>query len=144
MQERAGYMKTLQVIVECTTDSAKEEKINELGIVKYKLPIINSYVLEIPETSLKSLRKLENIKSVHQTTHITAQMEEERRTVKADVAHKQGLSGRGVTIAILDTGISNVSDLTQPRNRILAFKDIVNGKTSPYDDNGHGTHVAIP
>lgn len=123
-------------------DNTKEEKINELGIVKYKLPIINSYVLEIPETSLKKLKKLENIKAVHQTTHITAQMQEERKAVKADVAHKQGLTGRGVTIAILDTGISTVSDLTLPYNRILAFKDIINSKTTPYDDNGHGTHVA--
>ncbi len=24
----------------------------------------------------------------------------------------------------------------------MGFKDFVNNKTSPYDDNGHGTHVA--
>lgn len=33
-------------------------------------------------------------------------------------------------------------DLTQPANRIIAFKDFINNKTSPYDDYGHGTHVA--
>ena len=47
----------------------------------------------------------------------------------------------GLSIAFLDTGISPVADFTQPENRILAFRDLVNGKTSPYDDNGHGTHV---
>src|SRR5215204_4329173 len=26
--------------------------------------------------------------------------------------------------------------------RVAAFVDFVNGRTSPYDDNGHGTHVA--
>ena len=26
--------------------------------------------------------------------------------------------------------------------KVIAFKDFVNGRTTPYDDNGHGTHVA--
>ena len=46
-----------------------------------------------------------------------------------------------LSIAFLDTGISPVADFTQPNNRIVAFFDLVNGKKSPYDDNGHGTHV---
>lgn len=50
-------------------------------------------------------------------------------------------SGRGISIAFLDTGISPVEDFILPRNRIVAFRDLVNGKTMPYDDNGHGTHV---
>ena len=49
--------------------------------------------------------------------------------------------GRGVSIAILDTGISPMADFILPQNRILAFLDLVNGKTQPYDDNGHGTHL---
>ena len=48
---------------------------------------------------------------------------------------------RKIAIAFLDTGISPVADFTQPENRIIAFRDLVNGKTNPYDDNGHGTHV---
>lgn len=48
-----------------------------------------------------------------------------------------------LSIAFLDTGISPVADFTQPENRIIAFLDLVNGKTKPYDDNGHGTHVTF-
>ena len=47
-----------------------------------------------------------------------------------------------ISIAFLDTGISPVADFTHPQNRIIAFLDLVNGRTDPYDDNGHGTHVA--
>lgn len=47
----------------------------------------------------------------------------------------------GLSIAFLDTGISPVADFILPENRIVAFRDLVNGKTEPYDDNGHGTHV---
>lgn len=27
-------------------------------------------------------------------------------------------------------------------NRIIGWADLVNGQSSPYDDNGHGTHVS--
>lgn len=45
----------------------------------------------------------------------------------------------GVTIAMLDTGIANHPDF---EDRIVGFKDFVNGKGQSYDDSGHGTHVA--
>lgn len=46
--------------------------------------------------------------------------------------------GDGVTIAFLDSGIANHPDFA---GRIVAFRDFVNGKSFPYDDVGHGTHV---
>ena len=48
---------------------------------------------------------------------------------------------RRLSIAFLDTGISPVEDFILPENRIVAFRDFINGRTEPYDDNGHGTHV---
>ena len=47
-----------------------------------------------------------------------------------------------IGIAILDTGIYPHPDFTR-RNRIIAFHDFVNGRHSPYDDNGHGTFVGV-
>ena len=57
------------------------------------------------------------------------------------VAEAAADRGQDVSIAVLDTGISPVADFILPQNRILAFLDLVNGKTKPYDDNGHGTHL---
>lgn len=48
---------------------------------------------------------------------------------------------RRLSIAFLDTGVSPVEDFILPENRIVAFRDLINGKREPYDDNGHGTHV---
>lgn len=44
-----------------------------------------------------------------------------------------------VTVAVLDTGIAYHPDLA---GSLLAFSDFVEGRSFPYDDNGHGTHVS--
>ena len=43
--------------------------------------------------------------------------------------------------AVIDTGI-HAGHLDLDEGKVLAFKDFVNARTAPYDDNGHGTHVA--
>lgn len=56
--------------------------------------------------------------------------------------NKSDATGRNVSLCIMDTGIHTHSDLAIPKNRIIAFKDIIGGEEYPYDDNGHGTFVA--
>ena len=48
-------------------------------------------------------------------------------------------TGKGIGVCILDTGIYEHIDFT---GRIWAFYDFLAFKRRPYDDNGHGTHVA--
>jgi len=123
-------------------DKINDKIIMEIGKIKYRLPLINSYVVEISEKDLSKLKNINGLKAVYQNTHITAQLNIARKTVNVDSTHNSGIDGRGVTIAILDTGIAPIEDFTVPKNRIIAFKDFINDKSTPYDDNGHGTHVA--
>lgn len=58
---------------------------------------------------------------------------------KKIVRNNKVLTGKGVTIAIVDTGIYPHPDLA---GRIIAFKDFIKKRTKAYDDNGHGTHCA--
>ena len=51
------------------------------------------------------------------------------------------LTGKGVKIALIDSGTFPHPDLSSP-NRILAFKDLINDSNFPYDDNGHGTAIS--
>ena len=53
--------------------------------------------------------------------------------------NQYGLTGKGIGIAMLDTGIFPHVDFD---SRIICFRDFLYGKKSPYDDNGHGTHTA--
>lgn len=52
------------------------------------------------------------------------------------------LTGEGVTLCVMDTGINPHCDLSVPKNRIVHFEDMVGSEDMPYDDNGHGTFVA--
>src|SRR5712692_6391448 len=55
--------------------------------------------------------------------------------------HAMGLTGRGVTVCLVDSGI----DLLHPdfaHLRLVAWKDFVNLRPEPYDDGGHGTAMA--
>jgi serine protease AprX len=48
-------------------------------------------------------------------------------------------TGRGVGVAILDSGVTIVSEL---RGQVSARVDIINPKGTAADDWGHGTHIA--
>ncbi len=48
-------------------------------------------------------------------------------------------TGKGVAICILDSGIAGHEDFD---GRIAAFRDFVKSQKEPYDDYGHGTHIA--
>ena len=51
-----------------------------------------------------------------------------------------GPAGKGVGVAIVDSGVATNTDLAA--SRIVGWKDFVNGQALPYDDAGHGTFVA--
>ena len=57
--------------------------------------------------------------------------------------HNQGMTGKGVTVAVVDSGIAPHPDL---KDRIVTFRDFTSGrrtvKKNPLDTTGHGTHVA--
>lgn len=62
-----------------------------------------------------------------------------KKLIHTNYAYKSGLSGQGVTVAIMDTGIVAHPDF---EGRIRVFRDFCNKKEGLYDDNGHGTHVS--
>lgn len=62
--------------------------------------------------------------------------------IEAMLSLDSNLTGKGVNLCVMDTGITPHSDLCVPKNRIYGFVDLVEQSKLPYDDNGHGTFVA--
>ena len=64
--------------------------------------------------------------------------------IHLDYARRKKLTGRGVGVAIFDTGIAYHPDLFTPGSStgLVEFIDTLHGKKNYYDDNGHGTHIA--
>jgi serine protease AprX len=110
---------------------------------KYKKLIsVNSYYGRFTQKKLLKLLQNSNVKMIYLDRTCKALLDIASPTLGAPYSWDMGISGKGVTTAVIDTGIYPHSDLVQPVNRILAFKDFVKNKKQPYDDNGHGTHVA--
>ena len=55
-----------------------------------------------------------------------------------DKIHRLGYTGRGIVIAVPDTGCFPHKLIKQ---NIIHFEDFIQYKALPYDDNSHGTHV---
>lgn len=46
-----------------------------------------------------------------------------------------------IVVAVIDTGI-DAGHVDLDGGKVIGWKDLVGNKTTPYDDNGHGTHCA--
>ncbi|MHC6181475.1 S8 family serine peptidase [Clostridium sp. JNZ X4-2] len=55
---------------------------------------------------------------------------------------KYKLTGKGICIGVVDSGVYPHPDLINPKNRIKKFIDLIREYKYPYDDNGHGTFIS--
>lgn len=58
---------------------------------------------------------------------------------KVRLSDKFNITGKGIGIGVIDSGVYPHKDLLTPFNKIGSFSDLINGINYPYDDNGHGT-----
>lgn len=118
------------------------------------LPLINGIAVEVSEEQLGILPQLGKIGSdinvwkdgrisipdpIIESQQVDARMDVAPISLGVDKLWDAGITGKGTTICVIDTGIAQHPDL---KDRIVGFKDFVNGKTEAYDDQGHGTHCA--
>jgi len=125
------------------------------GNVKYKvLYIINAIALKANKRLINMLAKRPDVQKIiyDETVALPPVIESKEppqtssdsewniSIVRADKVRKlYGLDGSGVVVGHIDTGCdANHPDL---KGKVIRFKDFVNNKTEPYDDQGHGTHT---
>jgi len=134
--------------------SADVESTRLGGKLGRSLNSINGKVVQLPQGQLKKLADYAGVDRIVYDRPTAGEMNRVAVTVGARaVQQTYGYRGAGIGIAVIDSGIATWHDdltyvgsssLVRTKNgqRVAAFVDFVNGRTSPYDDNGHGTHVA--
>ena len=116
------------------------------------VPIVDAYVLDLPNGRLAALAS--HADTLFASHNGTVRAFNFRTSVQSGAFFARrllGFTGAGVGVAVLDSGVTpwhddltNFTAATYPygNQRVAAFVDFVNGQVTPYDDNGHGTHVA--
>ncbi len=117
-----------------------------------KLSVIHGYVLDqVPVSQLAALANSANTHRVHLNRPAGTHVALSSVAVIANAVDLgnginnpslYGYTGAGVTVAFIDSGITSYQHPDLADGRVLAFVDFVNGRTTRYDDNGHGTAVA--
>jgi serine protease AprX len=149
LNERATKGGTSQVIVTLHpgwTAPGRSEMARLGGKLGRELPILNGQVVELSNGQLKQLANHPAVARIDWDRPTTAEMARAATAVGARAVRQQyGYTGAGIGVAVIDSGIAGWhADLlgSNGRMRVMGWKDFVNGRTSPYDDLGHGTHVA--
>jgi len=106
----------------------------------YPINFINAFVVKLNYKNIFKLANLNAVKYITQSTKVSALINVANKILSTESVVYTTPSN--FTIAVIDTGIYPHIDFEIPRNKIIKFVDLINGKTEPYDDNGHGTFVS--
>jgi serine protease AprX len=113
------------------------------GSVKYRYDIIDGMAITMPDDEASRLSSLSNVAYVVPDGVVYAQLDRAIPQIGADQVWASGYSGKGVRVAVLDSGVDTSHPDIGNGSKVVAWADFVNHNNStPYDDFGHGTFVS--
>lgn len=112
------------------------------GRILRKVDVFPGLVVELPFAEIELMTWSPYIKKIWHDTKVQTLLDIAVPTVGGNVVKDLGYTGKNMVVALIDTGIYPHTDLVYPEDRIIGWYDLVNGRNKPYDDNGHGTHIA--
>ena len=168
--ESAADRELVKVIVtfDAKPDRASERAIEKRGgKVDARLALVNGVAATLSRGEMKQLAADPGVRRVELDPTLTAidpGVEAAAETgdleydnawgvsrIGAPAVHAAGIWGAGVRVAIIDTGLDYIHDdpddtpyVVDPEflGNYAGGHDFFNNDADPYDDNGHGTHVA--
>jgi serine protease AprX len=117
------------------------------GRVVRDLRILNGLSAELPNAALAGIAANPRVERISADRLVAGAMERTGTTIGATFVREHlGYDGRGIGVAIIDSGVNAAHDDLQAQTsgapRVARFVDFVGGAPEAYDDYGHGTHVA--
>jgi serine protease AprX len=108
--------------------------------------------VRLPVGNLEALRRLDGVRAVYLNSRLQYFLKESAELVNAAHAWKDlGVTGKGVTVAVLDTGVDfthpDLAPAMKANVKLIGFGDLVpavplEGPPDSDVSSGHGTHVA--
>lgn len=129
-----------RVIVVFKNKADKNLVVQAKGSIKREYKNANALSISVPATAIKALKNNPNIIAVEPDIVIKAKsqtLDWGVNRIDAPTAWASSLTGKGVKIGIVDSGIAKHEDLT-----VAGGASFTSYTTSYLDDNGHGTHIA--
>ena len=116
------------------------------GTLGRALSIIDAHTAMLPNAAIAALADHSEVQTVFLDRPVHGAMERTGATIGATAIHQTlGYDGTGIGVALIDSGVTpwhdDLSDASG-HQRVAMFVDFINNRPSPYDDYGHGTHVA--
>jgi serine protease AprX len=140
--------------------SAPEQMVEDLGgDVGRHIDLIDGFTATVPEAGLPALESVRNVHSVTRDRRVhllhavdgydgataPGSMYNARLALKADDTWHDGFTGKGVDVALIDSGVLPVEGLTYP-GKVVNGPDLsLESGSAPHrylDTFGHGTHMA--
>src|SRR5712692_5432900 len=147
LQQRALYPSGRSFVIVRPLNATVDFLLQSVGgALGRPLPLINARAADVPDTALSAIAASAAVDRAALDRPTFGAMARTSATVGATAVRGQfGYDGQGVGVALIDSGIAVHDDLADPATGLLrvdGFVDFVNGLLTPYDDLGHGTHVA--
>lgn len=148
VEDATGDNVAVPVIVYAPGNLGDVQNVLPMGVDTTQMPIINGVAAYLTPDEIQTMASQSFVTSIVADNPVfgfdyTSSMDITNLSIglgKVDPPANGGPDGAGVTVAILDTGVSTNTDLAA--SRIVGWKDLVNNRPTPYDDAGHGTFVA--
>ena len=107
----------------------------------YEFPFIRAFGVKLTKEKIISIANMAVVTYISKQSVVFAQVAVSKKIMQVENFYSEGIFGKDITVAVIDTGISRHLDFCLPKNKIVGFVDLINNKEKPYDDNGHGTFV---
>jgi serine protease AprX len=107
--------------------------------VRHRLPLVDGFSARMTRGQAQALERSPGVR-VDRVRRVSVTDTATDRDFGAQLARQTfGVTGAGVGICVVDTGVDPGHEQVAPRS--VAFRDFIGSSATAYDDHGHGTHV---
>ena len=104
------------------------------------IDFINAICAKLNIDDIINLAKSDEVKYISSTSKVLSCVNVSKKII--NVENYKIKSNGDFSVAVIDTGVYPHLDFVLGKNNLIAFHDVINNRTIPYDDNGHGTFVS--